>query len=351
MKIVMVLIGVIIIVGFGEVASRILFPHWRDFSNQRFTEQIATPRFGTLVIGKPGFKGHFAQNNGDFRVEIRINNAGLRNELDARAANGRVWVVGDSMTFGWGVEAPEIYGAIAETITGMPSYNVASPGTDVCGYRSLTDRLRATSRPAAIVVGFIMENDVSPYDCLARGQASGGADGADAGSGFSSPIMRLKRILTASSALYNFGAVTVKRFPLIVESLIDLGLINRPHGDRFAPAPENHAQLVKATVAEFVQFRKRWSDVPFAVLIAPTRIELRDDDQDQKNLRQLLVRELRARNIDVIDPFDRFKKIGMVPTHFTHDGHWSPLGHRLAGEAMAEWLQKKNIKQGSDGPR
>jgi len=54
---------------------------------------------------------------------------------------------------------------------------------------------------------------------------------------------------------------------------------------------------------------------------------------------------LASRGIAVIDPYDRFVAAGFGPTHFAHDGHWSALGHRLAGEAAALWLAPRLPKE------
>ena len=47
--------------------------------------------------------------------------------------------------------------------------------------------------------------------------------------------------------------------------------------------------------------------------------------------------------INTIDPISEFKAAGFKPRHFPHDGHWSPLGHKIAGDAVAEWVIKKGI--------
>ena len=81
-------------------------------------------------------------------------------------------------------------------------------------------------------------------------------------------------------------------------------------------------------------------NVPFAVLIAPARFELRDNDRFYTGLRRRLTAALRQRNIAVIDPTAGFMAAGFSPTHFVHDGHWSPLGHEIAGKAVAGWLRE-----------
>ena len=77
-------------------------------------------------------------------------------------------MIGDSMTFGWGVEHAEMYSRVLENLLGRPVYNLASPGTDICGYQSMVARMPQSAKPRAVVVGLILENDVREYDCQAE---------------------------------------------------------------------------------------------------------------------------------------------------------------------------------------
>ena len=62
-----------------------------------------------VAMCKPNFNGYFSQNNGNFRVKININSFGFREKENIDQANDRIWIIGDSMAFGWGVEENERY--------------------------------------------------------------------------------------------------------------------------------------------------------------------------------------------------------------------------------------------------
>ncbi|MDP7242039.1 MAG: hypothetical protein QF639_04685, partial [Rhodospirillales bacterium] len=62
------------------------------------------------------------------------------------------------------------------------------------------------------------------------------------------------------------------------------------------------------------------------------------NDAFYKRLRLAMREALRSRGIAIIDPYEGFVNAGFQATHFAHDGHWSALGHRLAGEAASRWL-------------
>jgi hypothetical protein len=96
--------GILMLLAMSEMIMRVFMPNWQDFSSKRFMRMITVPGHGMVMTGLPRFDGYFSQNNGDFRVNIKINDFGLRNNEQVDKASGRIWAVGDSMTFGWGVE-------------------------------------------------------------------------------------------------------------------------------------------------------------------------------------------------------------------------------------------------------
>jgi hypothetical protein len=327
----------------AEGVLRFAMPEWRDFYSGRFMQRIVVPDFGLVTTGRPGFDGHFAQNNGDFRVRITINDFGLRNPDPVRSADGRVWIVGDSMAFGWGVEQDEIYSSVIGRLVNVPTYNVASPGTDVCGYQALVARMPRAIKPRAVILGLILENDVAVYDCRDRARRQE-EDSAVARSKPSSPLswMSVKGQMRQYSAFYNFLTVSLKRVDIMVRLLVGMGIVEEGHEYRRTIDENVLDDAVTRTAEEIVAVRALFPlDMPFAVLIAPVRFEIKDNDAFYKRLRLAVRDALRARGIAFIDPYEGFVKAGFEPTHFVHDGHWSALGHKLAGEAASRWLASK----------
>jgi hypothetical protein len=339
-------VGFVLAVGVCEAALRIAMPHWREFYSGRFMQEAYVPGYGFVMTGRPSFDGRFAQNNGDFRVRIVLNELGLRDSAPPSSAGGRIWVVGDSMAFGWGVEADETYASVVERSSGKPVYNVTSPGSDICGYAALIARMPKGAPPRAVVVGLVLENDMQIYSCP-RGTAppepprpvrAADADGSD-------PITfeRAKYFLTGESALYNFFAVTVKRIGALNEALVAIGAIEREHRLRNRPDATELSALVASTADELAVLKTMLpAETPVAVLVAPARFDIRDSDPVFRRMRLEMVRAIAARGLDPIDPFDAFAKMGFEATHFPHDGHWSAVGHRIAGEAVAAWV-KANV--------
>lgn len=340
--VVAVLIGIALMIGIAEIAMRILFPHWSEFYSGRFMKIEAVPGHTQILTGNPAFDGYFAQNNGDFRVRITINQEGFRDPKPLDAADGAVWIIGDSMAFGWGVEFDQTYAAVIGAEGRVSTYNVASPGTDVCGYQALNARMPKHLKPIAVIVGLILENDVHSYDCPASAREQANLPAAPASEHLT--LGKMKEALTQYSALYNAVAVSLKRVRPIVEALELIGLIRKEHAYRVTFGESEIQPLVMQTAAEVDRLKAAFGpNVPFGVLITPGRFEIRDGDPFYRKLRERMVAALKARDIAVIDPFDSLNKAGFKQTHFAHDGHWSPLGHRIAGEAATAWLRQQGV--------
>ncbi|MDA1091282.1 MAG: hypothetical protein O3A85_13330 [Proteobacteria bacterium] len=334
-----------VLLGFAaEGVLRVAMPHWQEFYNGRFMRVVHVPDHGLVATGRPGFDGYFSQNNGDFRVRLRINDFGFRNPDPIDKAEGRVWFVGDSMAFGWGVEQNEMYSSVAATLLKFSTYNVASPGTDVCGYQALLARTLTRANPRAVIIGLILENDIGDYDCRADAAKSlPSMVQPEASINFTS-LQGMKVFLMQKSALYNFFAVSLKRVGFINEALINVGLVARGHTYRPANTKAGFDKVISRTAEELANLKGQLpAHIPFAVLVAPARFEIRDRDPAFQKIRLEMVRELSARGIVVIDPIKQFLKAGFQPTHFAHDGHWSALGHKIAAQAAADWLRQQNI--------
>jgi hypothetical protein len=332
--------AVIIGLGLCEVAARLLWPAWRDFNSARFQAFTFVPGYGMTVAGKAGFDGWFAQNDGDFRVPIRLNTLGFREPEPPGAANGRVWILGDSLAFGWGVKRSDTFAAVAARNAGITTYNLASPGANICDYQAAVARMPESAAPRAAIVAVTIENDIAPYMCPRGKGPSTPAPTNDGASNNTLSFAHVKLALLGHSAFYNGLAIGIKRIPLINRLLIRVGLVAAPHTRHGIIDPDKADDSITRTAAEVAFIRNRLpAGTPFAVLLVPSRFDIRDKAKPDALVREHLVAALHAQQLQVIDPVNDFRAAGFGPTHFAHDGHWSPRGHAVAGEALAHWLK------------
>jgi len=344
-KIIASLVGIVLLVLVSEGLLRVATPNWSEFYNGHFLTNIFVPGYGTMIVGKAGFKGYFAQNNGDFRVQVGVNEFGLRSKRPVSSANGQIWTFGDSMTFGFGVEADETYTELIDAKLKVGAYNFSSPAGDVCSYQIMASRIDSGLRPRAVVVGLFVENDIRTYDCAASYKRHGRIETVPAAPNFVLSLPSIKFLLTKNSALYNFVAVSIKQVEVLNEALIGIGLVAREHVKKSHPSAEMTADMAASTASEIQNLRNRFpASTPFVVLLIPARHDIRDNDDYYRDLRLSAGKAIRKTGIPVVDPFPNLRAAGFRRVHFVHDGHWSRVGHQIAAGTLVDWLQSRYPK-------
>jgi lysophospholipase L1-like esterase len=95
----------------------------------------------------------------EFDVAIRINAAGFRDATPATAADRPIVMLGDSLTFGWGVEERDAFPALLEQATGIPVANLGVSGYGTDQELLLFAQAGAALAPRAVVL-VVCANDV-----------------------------------------------------------------------------------------------------------------------------------------------------------------------------------------------
>ena len=147
----------------AEAAVRAL-----DLFGTSYYEETSRYLSDTEPDGLLGYRHRAGREETYQGVAVEINGSGLRErELDGGYGR-RVLLLGDSVTFGWGVEAEETFGRRLEEI--FPGLETVNAG--VCGYNTVQQlRYLETEglalEPDALFVLFT-ENDVQPAIEIAR---------------------------------------------------------------------------------------------------------------------------------------------------------------------------------------
>ena len=105
----------------------------------------------------------------DFDVQVVTNGQGLREPTlisPRHPDRRRIVVIGDSMTFGWGVEYEQAYAKVAErtlhdkfACTDLEVINMGRPGAGPHDYLRYLRQYAVQLRPDMVVVGFLVGND------------------------------------------------------------------------------------------------------------------------------------------------------------------------------------------------
>lgn len=324
------LVAVSVTLGFLllEFSIRQLLPQYDPSGQIRFTRLV-----NGATVGQPNETVFQVKNTGDFSVKITFNNDGFRDDKDlATATEESIFVVGDSFSFGWGVERNKRYSDVLQELTGRYVYNISIP-TDLAGYERLV--AYAKSKGATIntlIVGLCMENDIRRYDTPPPPPPPK--------ENHVNIFGTAKGWLGAHSALYFFMTTIVHAQPWLREMFIRFGLIV-PNLEGIQ-APELDPQALSSSVERVVSLAQGQRTL---VLMIPSRWLWVGDQTRAKAVSDLhneMVAALRARGLEVIDPRPFMEMNGPpLKYHFKNDGHWRPEMHRIAAEMVAAAFNTK----------
>ncbi len=316
--------------GLLEVAIRLLMPvydpsgHLAFFRNQ-----------DSVTLAEPRFAGRQWKNTGDYDVAVRINRLGFRDSKDIADVTARdIVVVGDSFSFGWGVEEHERYSSLLESRLSIPVFNIAIP-TDLEGYQRLVRYAQSHGATVGrLVIGICMENDLANYDRRAQALDEGSATRH----GFSQFLSSAKAHLTDKSAAYNALSSAVHRNGALTDACVRMGLMQ----DSGLPARPNRidAAVMDSSVERLVQLSR---EVEATLVIIPSRGLWVGAHQDaEREVHHQFVSRLIERGLNVIDMRPFMEQDGdPLAYHFKNDGHWNRQGHELAAKLIARRLNSR----------
>ncbi len=104
---------------------------------------------------RPGFSGREVSSWGEFEVPVVIDGHGLRDHPHSAPAAPSVLALGDSMTFGEGVEAGQAYPAVLEAEISLRVYNGGVPGYGSEQMACRLRRLLPVLRPGLVLVSLM----------------------------------------------------------------------------------------------------------------------------------------------------------------------------------------------------
>lgn len=308
-----------------EAGVRWTMPQFRP-EGQVFWERLPSG----ATIGLRGYTGRQVKNTGDFDVPVRINAVGFRDGKELTASTeGDPFVLGDSFTFGWGVEESERYSDVLGRLTGERVYNIGVPNADVADYRRILEyAMDRGAKVGHLVVGICMENDLKRYGHT----ADPGAPAAPSG-GLRARLDRVKLRLASSSATYRAVTTVIHSSPELKDAARRVGIVRDVNEDLMLTSYDR--AVIEASVEEL---KKLAEGRQATFLIIPSRALYFGPEKQRAEARRIhedFVALLRASGSGaVLDPDSTIRQ-DPPRYHFRYDGHWNARGHEVAGRALA----------------
>ncbi|MEM8931860.1 MAG: GDSL-type esterase/lipase family protein [Acidobacteriota bacterium] len=326
-RIVAVCLSIVLVLGFAEVALRVLgvgAPPPAPADEPSFTFFAPHPRLGWDLVA--GAVDHHVTP--EFDVVLRISDEGLRADrlFGPSAPDGvqRIVALGDSFTFGHGVEVADAWPARLDAQLGdrveVVNLAVTGYGTDqqLLRFEAMGERFR----PDAVVLGLFVGNVFR--------------NARDQQLGYPKPRFALRRgQLEVDNVPVPTARVAPSRWRLA--HLADRGWDVAEHLGAGAAWPITGAildRLIDACTA---------LDARLFVTVLP-----RDQSVHGSGLRHRLHRHTLDRTLKLLDDrgiahLDLTPALAAagttMPLYYPTDGHWNADGHRVATDALAAWLR------------
>jgi len=344
----------------AEFALRALAPQWtvdrvRDDNPPMF---VASDVFLAELI--PNTTGRNRER--EFDVEVRLNSAGYRQPEFApeKAAQTRIVAIGDSFTFGHGVEGEQAYPRRLETElasrteAAVEVINAGVPGRWVDEYYLELEERSLALAPDLVLVGLYIKNDLDGRDAESHLWPRVDEQGL--------PLqVRVPELRVDDGFLSRADRKLRWRLPVVRDSHVAQLFFDglRAAGGLFKIYyPKNHLMyapvyadrtqeaLAKVRLLLVAMARStREAGARFAVLLIPAREQVlpdrypAPDGLDYDRPQQVVGEMLRAEGIPYLDLLPALRdRAGDTPLYFEADTHWTVAGHVLAARLIADYL-------------
>ncbi|MBI3009246.1 MAG: hypothetical protein HYY56_07025 [Candidatus Omnitrophica bacterium] len=295
----------------------------------------------------PNYKMRYKTS--EFDTSIKINSEGLRDceyQKDKDSTTFRILVLGDSFSFGFGVNLEDSYPKILEAMLNnkvngrVKKYEVINAGVDGYGTGQeyiYLEELGNRYKPDLVIVG-LYSNDVQ--DVMA-GIPSAFAKTRVKNRFYFLSYLRGLQILLARTVKEDIRSEVLQIYQ-----------------DTYSPRFENALQKTKEYLIKIRDFSHS-IDSETLILIIPLTFEIDRSNWKKKGLGKLCGEDFFDKNMskfsDIFTGFGKkediptlpllpiFRNSKVMPLYFTRDPHWTKEGHRLAAESIYNFLIEKRL--------
>jgi acetyltransferase AlgX (SGNH hydrolase-like protein) len=320
-----------------------------NWQAQRLSHAARTRRdsaIGFLYV--PG--GHGEVRQGEVHFSYTTDLEGFRN-IDSAADTAEIVVVGDSWTFGFGVDDSVAWPRLlSDSLRPVRVRNLELIGASPGQYTLVLERFGLSLHPRVILYGVFPGNDLddqSAFDRWTRtGRRGNYAEWRTYGPrGRSQPFWNRSYLLVVLQEGWKYRDA---RFAGSTIHLADGSPIQLAPGRLFPTAERSHRgdstfdhvlEAVERAHALAAQANAR-----LEVLVFPTKEEiyLPFDGKPTPQLTSRWVTALRGLGVDVLDLTGALREhAGGSPLFYEVDGHVNPAGHRVIVEAVMQYLRRR----------
>ena len=297
---------------------------------------LFVPAAGTGYALRAGFSGREVAASSEFQSVVEIDSDGLRRHpRDAPPGRAPLLALGDSMTYGEGVEAAEAFPALLEARLGRPVVNAGVPGYNsrqmVAAGQALADRLDPPLVLLVLAAAWDLDRCRRPF-VYRDGYivAWGWRDRLELVDGnLYAWEVRSRRLGPLTARLKGHSRLARLTLPALA------GLARRTAGragDADAlPPPEDWAACGDALEAYSNELAAVGPRLLVALADSP---DPRTREATERVAASLAERGVPHLRLDDLLPADTLEA-----RRFPRDRHWNPAGHRAVAAALAEAIE------------
>ncbi|MFN0151583.1 MAG: SGNH/GDSL hydrolase family protein [bacterium] len=298
----------------------------------------------------------------DFDVLVSNNSHGFRDReyaVEKPRTTRRIVILGDSMTWGLGVENDSCYSEVLEralaaapaTSAGAPvevlNFGAAGYGTDQ-EYLLLRDTAIRFA-PDVVVIAYnandVLNNSASaqhgyhkPFFKPAGGAIALAGVPVPPRDGWDTPwkMTPVGRFLMKRSALYAFVRV---RLDFLFIRFGEESLFAKAGGYKLELSGRDAEITTRALFDSLYATSRANGAEPLLLITVPPRFMKKTDP-----FQASLLAHARSRSVRVLDLAPSFEAaLDEGPLFWPNEGHWTPLGHRVAGGELARFIDEQQL--------
>ena len=331
---VITVVPAMVIVFLLEISVRIFVP------NLKPVQELITPVSPDAERLLPFLRPHYEARvtTYEYVMSMKHNSLGFRDSehLKKRPEDiTRVVIIGDSFTYGWGVDQDQTYPALLEPLldgAGDRQYeifNMGIPDTGTVEAQQIA-QIAMTFDPHIIVLAMLLEDRwaVNGNDLVDNARKLQGKQAAAAGRQPSAGVLTsIHNFLARNSALYAY--IMTRRGNTMRRQAI--GMRENRNREELDAAWE----LTTGLLAE-LNARAKAANVTFAVVRCPFYFDAQRDEPDRISTRLTEVGQ--GLEIPVLDLLPGMQQLDTDSLYYQRDGHWTPAGNEAAAAIITPFI-------------